>query len=244
MNTYEYWLAKSRNEAILWAREVLDSPEKYVIFDTETTGLRENDLIIHLAVMDLMRNMLIDTMVKPVSKRRIAEGAKDVHGLTLKDLKDAPIFESVVKDFVKVVEGKRILSFNAEFHERMFLQSYYNEGVSEVLPKLDFEDVQSKFDKFMSRDRLALPGRKNTGIGDCNATLDLIVRIADAELTELPESNPDTEPAFIRQSNKKSSIRGCLFVLFMALGIPFMPKFWYIGVPIVGLGVYFLYKKD
>lgn len=248
MDFYQRHQQERRNASIEWARNVLANPDKYVIFDTETTGLKETDVIIHFAAMDLMRNMLVDTMVKPMSKRRIAEAAQYIHGMTMKDLKDAPIFEKVLAQFLPLVEGKTILSFYADFHERMFQQSYENEGVATNLPYLHFQDVQQPFKDFLSRDRLSLPGRDNTGEGDCNATLDVIIQIADGELRELPpeEANPTApaQPAFMKVPPKKSSGKGVLFAFLFVLGMAFMQDYWIVGVSLIGTGIYILFKKD
>ncbi len=80
MTTTEREIILNRNEAIRWARGVLDRKDGYVIFDTETTGLDDSDVIVYLAVMDLDRVMLINTRVKPLSKRRISSDATYLHG--------------------------------------------------------------------------------------------------------------------------------------------------------------------
>jgi DNA polymerase III epsilon subunit-like protein len=187
MGPTERRAALRRNEAIAWAQHVLANKDQYVIFDTETTGLKESDVIVHFAVMDLDGTMLIDTKVKPTSKRRMSSDAAYLHGLTMKDLKDAPLFEDVVEMLRPIADSRRLLSFNVSFHAEMFQQSYYNEGVSGEPIKLDCYDVKDYYIKFMDQDRISLPGRKNTGQGDCLATLAVLQKMASAEPEYIPE---------------------------------------------------------
>lgn len=167
-----------RKEAIVLAQNILANKAGYIIFDTETTGLEYNDVIIHFAVMDLDEQMLIDTKINPISRRRISQEAKEVHGMTLKDLKGAPSFEDVVAQFLPLVVDKKILSYNARFHMRMFQQSYENEGLKGGLLNFDFVDVKASYQDYTGQYNIALPGRTNTGIGDCKATLAVIKEMA------------------------------------------------------------------
>lgn len=234
---------KRRNQSIEWARKVLDYPEKYLIFETETTGLKEDDLIIHLAVMDLARNMLINTSVKPMSKRRIAEAAQWIHGMKIKDLKDSPRFEEVFKDLLPIIEGKTLLSFYAGFHERMLYQTHENEGVSKAIPLINFDDVQKPFEEFMRRDRLSLPGRDNTGIGDCNATLDVIVEIANGNLVDIPEEIPvvkNTNNSAPQKSSWTWLHVGMIIVGFLMVN----SEWWVFGLIIMFFGVFFINKAN
>lgn len=195
--------AKRKNEAIEWAQDVLAHADEYVIFDTETTGLKESDVIVHFAVMDLDGKMLIDTKVKPMSKRRMSQDAQYIHGMTMKDLQDAPRFEEVVEVFRPIAVGKKILVFNS-FHAEMFEQTYYNEGVSGEPIALNCWDVKSYFEKFLDRyDRLALPGRKNTGEGDCRAVLAVIKKMAEAELADTQEEERTARAERTKQNNKE-----------------------------------------
>lgn len=186
-------VATNRNEAIRWARGVLEKKDKYLIFDTETTGLKESDVIIHFAVMDLDGKMLIDTKVKPMSKRRMSQDASYIHGMTMKDLKDAPLFEEIVEVFRPLAANKMLLSYNARFHGQLFLQTYQNEGVSGDPMELHCIDVKDQYVKFTGIYNAALPGRKNTGVGDCLATLEVIKRMAEGELIDVPIPKKSTE---------------------------------------------------
>ena len=173
-------IVSQKDKAILWAREVLKNKDHYVIFDTETTGLGEDDVIIHFAVMDLDGKMLIDTKVNPISKRRIHPDAQDIHGFTINDLQNAPTFSEVIAQFRPIASSRVLLSYNAEFHLDMVHQSFLNEKVSGTLD-LNCKDVRQCYLNFTNGRVSKLPGRDNTGEGDCRATLSLITEMAVSE---------------------------------------------------------------
>jgi DNA polymerase-3 subunit epsilon len=98
---------QSRNEVIEFARNVLKNKEKYLILDTETTGLSDKDIIIQVAVIDLDGNTLIDTLVKPTKRKSIPRDASDIHGIKFKYLRGAPHFVDVLHDLLPFSSKKR-----------------------------------------------------------------------------------------------------------------------------------------
>jgi len=227
---------KQKNEAIRWARYVLDHKDQYVIFDTETTGLKESDVIIHFAVMDLEGNMLIDSFVKPMSKRRISADAQYINGITMKQLKGAPLFEDIVSEFIPIANSKKLLVYNADFHARMFDQTYYNEGVTGEPITLNCLDVKDHYVKFSGISNAALPGRRNTGIGDCLATLAVIQKMAKAEMEEIPVSPLEAKKKGV------PIIRLIGWILAIVGSLIFGAKVYLIGFIMAGVGVYLISK--
>jgi len=53
-----------RDDAIDVAQDILNNKSNYVIFDTETTGLGENDVIVQIGLLDLDGNVLMNTLIK------------------------------------------------------------------------------------------------------------------------------------------------------------------------------------
>ncbi len=187
---------RRRNSAIEWARNVLENKDRYLVVDTETTGLKEKDVVIHFAVMNLHREMLINTLVRPTRKRSMHPEAEAIHGITFKELKTAPFFEKVLQSFVPIWEGKQLLAYRAVFHANMIDQTIEQDGIAK--PRIwlsDFECIQEKYQDFWGRDYLTMPGRDNTGEGDCNAALDVIEEMANAELQALPAEQATPLPA-------------------------------------------------
>ena len=64
MASLTYYGAQRRNEAILTARKILSEKDKYVIFETETTGLKSTDVILWITFMDLDGNVLLDELLQ------------------------------------------------------------------------------------------------------------------------------------------------------------------------------------
>ena len=57
-------------------------------FDTETTGLSDEDEIVHIAIVDIDGSVLIDTLVKP--SKLIPSEATYIHNITNKMVEYAP----------------------------------------------------------------------------------------------------------------------------------------------------------
>lgn len=177
-----------RNDAITWARSVLDNKDNYLIFDTESTGLNENDEIIQMSIIDLHKNELYNTLIKPKLKKSISRDATIIHGLEKKDLIEAPYFETAIHKFLQVIENKTILIYNAEFDIRLLQQTCY----ANDCPKfpLSYWCVMKEYSKFIGQwseyhqdyKYQKLPGSNHTALGDCLATLKIIEKMAKSEL--------------------------------------------------------------
>jgi DNA polymerase-3 subunit epsilon len=90
-----------------------------IILDTETTGLDPSDghRIIELCCLELVGHLptgrVFHTLVQP--ERDIPEDSVRVHGLTAEKLADAPVFASVVDEFLSFVADAPLVIHNAEF---------------------------------------------------------------------------------------------------------------------------------
>jgi DNA polymerase-3 subunit epsilon len=96
-----YKKLKDRNEAILWARSLMERTD-WLIWDTETTGLKQTgsnlmslDEIIQIGIIDPHGNIVFESLINPV-KRRISQEAKMIHGIDLRKLKGAPTFQEII----------------------------------------------------------------------------------------------------------------------------------------------------
>ena len=93
-----------------------------IILDTETTGLDPTDghRIIEICCLELVGHLptgrVFHTLVQP--ERDIPEDSVRVHGLTADKLADAPVFASVVDDFLAFVADAPLVIHNAEFDLR------------------------------------------------------------------------------------------------------------------------------
>ena len=92
---------------------------KEIVLDTETTGLSVKDghRIVEIGCIEL--NNLIPTKnvfhcyLNP--ERKVSESALKVHGYTDEFLSDKKKFIDVVDDFLKFINGKKIIIHNADF---------------------------------------------------------------------------------------------------------------------------------
>jgi DNA polymerase-3 subunit epsilon len=90
-----------------------------VLFDTETTGLdpMAGDRVIEIAALELMGDLptgrRFHKFVHP--GREIAEDAVRVHGITLDQLKDAPVFEEVADALLEFLGDDPLIAHNAAF---------------------------------------------------------------------------------------------------------------------------------
>jgi DNA polymerase-3 subunit epsilon len=121
----------ARKEAILRAREYLHN--KPVYLDTETTGTGPNDNILEIAVIDHDGVVLVDTLVKPVGA--IHPDALRIHGIHEAMLEEAPQWREVWVEVNKVMTGRLVGIYNAEFDLRMMQQSHTRNWMRWVQPE-------------------------------------------------------------------------------------------------------------
>ena len=107
-----------RDDAILRAINLLDSNP--VIFDTETTGLTDAE-IVEIAAVDWQGNVLIDTIVAP--KGKIEHGAVEIHGITNAQTRGAPTIAEIMPQIHEAFAGRTLTSYNLDFDTRMLRQS-------------------------------------------------------------------------------------------------------------------------
>lgn len=181
---------KDQRASISWARKVLKNKHKYVVLDTETTGLTDNDEIIQLAVIDLDGNTLFNELIKPSNKKSISKKATDVHGIKMSMLKSSPTFDEIAKPLKSVLKGKTIIAYNSAFDSRMYAQSYkfgggFNPwGVPKkwecaMLQNSRFVGEWNEYRKNYKWQKLT--GGDHSAIGDCFATLQVINNIATSQ---------------------------------------------------------------
>ncbi len=95
------------------------SAKRYVVLDTETTGLnpKAGDRIIEIGCIELLDRRLtgrhFHTYLNP--EREIDEGATAVHGFRLEDLLDKPKFAQISAELIDFVGDADIIIHNAPF---------------------------------------------------------------------------------------------------------------------------------
>ena len=134
---------------------------KYIILDTETTGLevQQGHRVIEIgAVLLNDRKKSTDhfhTYLNP--SRLIDEEASKVHGITNEDLNDQPAFEEIAEEFLEFIEGSTIVIHNAAF-DVGFLNNELKLASSKY-PKLE-EICEIEDSLSIARDKF--PGQRNS----------------------------------------------------------------------------------
>ena len=93
--------------------------KKYIVLDTETTGLevKAGHRVIEIGAVLLNDRKKSEhhfhTYLNP--SRPIDEEASKVHGITNADLEDSPSFDEVAEEFIQFIEGSTLVIHNAPF---------------------------------------------------------------------------------------------------------------------------------
>jgi DNA polymerase-3 subunit epsilon len=108
-------------EASNTAREWL--AQKPLFLDTETTGLKENDEVCQIAILDHAGNVLLESLVKP--RLPIGAEAKAVHGITDEMVAYAPPMERLTPalSYLLCSVGLTVITYNVAFDARLIGQS-------------------------------------------------------------------------------------------------------------------------
>lgn len=162
----------SRTTARLAAKYILSHLTDFVILDTETTGLGDEDVVIQIGVIDLHGRVLLDTLVftdvkpDPVSMK--------IHGINPESIRTAPSFRDVYPLLIDAIGDRVVLMYNADFDSRMLLQTAIaNEMILRPMKSMCVMDI---YKDYLGK-RVKLPRGDHTAIGDCYAVLNLLYKI-------------------------------------------------------------------
>lgn len=168
-----------------WAKNLLNG-DKFLILDTETTGLYDDAEIIQLAIIDREDNVLFDSYIKPLTP--IIENGKafEVNGITNEMVKDAPTFDLVWPFLADILVGEQVVIYNADFDFRMLSQGLHKHGIKQGLAFKAIDAMQPYSDwvgewneRFGNNRWQRLPGGGHTALADCQAVLALLRKLAD-----------------------------------------------------------------
>ena len=102
------------------ARQMISYDPLFI--DTETTGFSNDDVVIEIGVVDLQGNILFESLFKP--SMPIPPGAMAVHGITDSMVVDAPTWKETWPALEKVLDGRLVGMYNADFDLRMMKQTH------------------------------------------------------------------------------------------------------------------------
>ena len=174
----------------LQCKHVMDNPGKYVVLDTETTGLYGE--IIELSIVGIDGNVLFDKLLRP--KCEIEKGAMAVHGITEAMVAGARTFADEWTEIQAALADRVLIAYNAEFDKGRLEHTAKVHGVS--LPALKWRCLMLKYAEYWG-----VPGRyeyyawqklgaactqqgdifeqAHRSLGDALATASLIRRLAE-----------------------------------------------------------------
>ena len=167
---------------------------KEIVLDTETTGLsvKEGHRIVEIGCIEIEN--LIPTKnvfhcyLNP--ERKVSESALKVHGYTDEFLADKKKFNDIADDFLKFIEGKKIIIHNAEFdigHLNNELSLIKKEKISKGNVIDTLEIARNKFpgsgislDALCKRFRIDNSKReKHTALIDCELLAKVYINLID-----------------------------------------------------------------
>lgn len=193
------------------AQEWLDDPET-VILDTETTGLSENAQVLELAIIDMQGRELLNTLVKPSSP--IGSKAREIHGISREHVRDAPTVADLAMHLRAILQDRRVVTYNAEFDERLLRQSLEAHGVD--MPRgVTFECAMrayaewycpggrwQKLGNAAKQTGVRVAGTPHRAMTDCQTTLGVIQAMAQSPSHyDSPYVNRETASVAQRQSS-------------------------------------------
>ncbi|MEQ1967755.1 3'-5' exonuclease [Xenorhabdus nematophila] len=110
---------RNRQQTQLIAEQLLK--EDIVILDTETTGLKNDDEIVEISIINADGDILLDTLIKP--QKGIPVEAMDIHGIMNADVKNAPMWSDVYEQYKEIVKGKTVVIYNKSYDTRIIRQT-------------------------------------------------------------------------------------------------------------------------
>jgi DNA polymerase III epsilon subunit-like protein len=117
---------------------------RLLVWDTETTGLGENDRIVQIAVYDVFNDTVFNKKINPFPQK-MSKIAERITGISNESLINEPVFGDVVyelEDFINNKDSNKItimIAHNSDFDEKMIRREYRNINRS-LLPNIVFAD--------------------------------------------------------------------------------------------------------
>ncbi len=191
-----------------------------IFLDTETTGLSVNERhkIVEIACIEtsdlLPTKKIFHKILNP--QRDVPQEAFKVHGFSTEFLKDKETFDRVADEFLKFIEGKKIIIHNASFdlgflnHELKIIKK--NEIKKEnVIDSLEvarnkFPGASNSLDALCKRFNVDLSRRKkHNALLDCELLREVYINLLDVKEPKLVFTNDNLETNLKNKSNSKKN---------------------------------------
>lgn len=188
---------------IEWADKMICDGD-FLVLDTETTGL--DGYPIEVSVINAAGDVLFDKRIKPPAGQTIHPKAEAVHGISLDDLADAPEWDAVRDEFKKIVDGKKIIIYNAGFDLgiiRNVENAYKLDKKFGWIPEcamMEYAEYNGDWNEYHGNYRwvkltdaaraMGVPvSDAHSALGDCRMTLGVIQALAAKARSDKPVNN-------------------------------------------------------
>ena len=150
---------------------------EYVAFDVETTGFNKNDRIVEIALVTFKNGEVLEEWSTLLNPQRDV-GKSNIHGITASMVSTAPLFDEVVNDIFRIINGRVLVAHQFSFDARMLAQE---------LNRLDVDGDLGKGFCTLIASRNLLPGTADSLAATCEAlgiaSLDAHSALGDARMT-------------------------------------------------------------
>jgi len=179
---------------------------EYVAFDVETTGFNKNDRIVEIGFVTFKNGKLLEEWSTLLNPQRDV-GKSNVHGITASMVSTAPLFEDIVNDIFRMINGRVLVAHQFSFDARMLAQE---------LNRLEVEGDLGKGFCTLIASRNLLPGTGDSLAATCEAlgirTVDAHSALGDARMTmqifqHLLEDGQEVQPAKVKYDSNSNPSR-------------------------------------
>lgn len=109
--------------------------KKVLFFDLELTGVYVHDEIISVSICDAEGTLLMDTLVRPLRKKKWTRTEK-IHGITPDMVRDAPTLDELIPDIKRMFDGcDELIAYGVSTDYSHIKYIYETEEEQEILRK-------------------------------------------------------------------------------------------------------------
>ena len=192
-----------------------------IFLDTETTGLsfKDGHRIVEIACIEtqdlVSTGKVFHKLINP--KRNVPEEAFKVHGFSEKFLSDKKTFEEIADEFLKFIDGKKIIIHNASF-DLEFLNGELNKFKKNLIDKKLVTDsleiarnkypgLSNSLDALCKRFNIDLSSRiKHNALLDCELLREVYINLLDSKEPKFNLSSYSIEKNIIKNKSYNKEI--------------------------------------